>query len=519
LAGAGAVVTATELSIAGLDGLRASERRWRRLRGGRIGFVLQDALTSLDPLRTVAQEITEVLREHAVVPRRQYGARVMQLLTAVGIPDPEQRARQYPHELSGGLRQRALLATGLAGNPDLLIADEPTTALDVTIQAQILDLLAAKRDEGTALLVISHDLAVVATLADRVLVMRDGIVVEQGPTEQVLTDPRDPYTQTLLAAIPSAASRGRRLSSEAIDVTQAAEVGRAQPASPSDQAPSDTPLLAVRQVTKHFTVPGGHQRRRALSGVSLELAAGQKLGIVGESGSGKSTLARVLLGLIEPDEGEVLVRGQSWCTPRSAREANQLRHSVQFISQDPIGSFDPRYTVREVVGEPLRGVLSQAAADERVRALLAIVGLTDQVLDSPPRILSGGQAQRVAIARALALRPSVIICDEPVSALDVSIQAQVLDLLSELNSATGAALVFISHDLGVVHHLVDQVLVMSNGFIVEQGDVEDVFTTPRHPYTQQLVAAIPRLPGSAADPRFGQAPTLSTSPRPGHPVG
>ncbi|MDR1213726.1 MAG: ABC transporter ATP-binding protein [Propionibacteriaceae bacterium] len=502
LTGPDSVVTADRFEVAGRDALSLSERQWRQLRGGAIGFVLQDALTALDPLRTVQQEISEVLRAHKVVPRRQIDQRVQDLLRDVGVDDPEFRAKQYAHQLSGGLRQRALIASGLAGQPDLLVVDEPTTALDVTIQAQILALLRAHRERGTAMLVISHDLAVVSQLADYVIVMNDGLAVEEGPTEEVLTHPAHPYTRDLLSAIPSQASRGRRLSQGRVDLVAAAELAAPvrtdqvdDPRFYSVAADGVTvqPVLQASGVTKFFPLPGGRGRRRAVADVDLSLFPGQKLGIVGESGSGKSTLARVLLGLIAPDQGEVRVAGESWAT--SDRAAwRRLRRQVQFISQDSIGSFDPRYTVAEIIAEPILGQLDPDQVQDRVRRLLGVVGLPERVLSVSPRLLSGGQAQRVAICRALALRPTVIICDEPVSALDVSIQAQVLDLLNELNSATGTALAFISHDLGVVRHLVDQVIVMNNGFVVEQGDVEAVFDQPRHPYTQSLIQAIPQLP-------------------------
>ncbi|MDR1263982.1 MAG: ABC transporter ATP-binding protein [Propionibacteriaceae bacterium] len=551
LAGEAAVVTADRFELAGRDARRLTERQWRALRGGGVGLVLQDALTALDPLRTVGQEITEVLKTHRLGRRRRhYADQVNELLTAVGVDDPAVRARQYAHQLSGGLRQRALIASGLAGEPDLLIVDEPTTALDVSVQAQIIDLLRQHQARGTALLVISHDLAVVSRLADHLIVMRDGRAVEQGPTLEVLRHPVHRYTKDLLAAVPSRASRSRRLSPDPpifdyratpsgraggaddaqrtsspssrrrhrhhtrlrplatptiggsglshqrVDTRAAAELAR--PA-PEAIPPAGTPVLAAREVTKYFSLPGGRGRRRAVAQVSLELFPGQKLGLVGQSGSGKSTLARILLGLIRPDAGRVEVQGQSWAAGDKASRA-RLRRQVQFISQNSAGSFDPRYTVAEIIGEPLRGVLPARQAADRVVRLLDVVGLRPEVLDVSPRLLSGGQAQRVAICRALALRPAVIICDEPVSALDVSIQAQVLDLLDELNRATGTALAFISHDLGVVHHLVDQVIVMNNGFVVEQGDVEAVFGDPRHPYTQSLVRAIPRLPAGAAHP-------------------
>ncbi|MDR1430842.1 MAG: ABC transporter ATP-binding protein [Propionibacteriaceae bacterium] len=490
LAGEHSRISADEFQLSGRDALAFGERQWQAVRGGVVGFVLQDALTALDPLRTVKREITEVLRTHKVVPRREYERRVLELLADVGVDDPEHRVNQYPHQLSGGLRQRALIASSLAGEPELLVLDEPTTALDVTIQAQIIELLREYQRRGTAMLMISHDLAVVSQLADQVIVMHDGKAVEEGPVARVLSQPVAAYTKSLLAAVPSAASRGQRLSGERINVNEAAELAR--PAQDPNWVAAEVPVLQADNVTRYFPLPGGRGRRRAVADVSLRLHRGQKLGIVGESGSGKSTLARILLGLIAPDSGEVRVHGESW-TVKDRELWRRLRHSVQFISQDPIGSFDMRYTVAEVISEPIQGVLSPKEIAERTAGLLHIVGLDERVLKVSPRLLSGGQAQRVAICRALALRPSVIICDEPVSALDVSIQAQVLDLLHELNRATGTALAFISHDLGVVRHLCDQVIVMNNGFVVERGDADEVFDHPEHPYTRSLISAIPQI--------------------------
>jgi peptide/nickel transport system ATP-binding protein len=486
-------VTADEFRIVGRDVRGLRDRGWRQIRGRELGLVLQDALTSLDPLRTVGQEIKEALRAHGA-NKSGADAKVEALLAEVGFPDPAVRSHQYAHQLSGGLRQRALIASALAGDPKLIVADEPTTALDVTVQAQILDLLAARRDAGTALLLISHDLAVVSRTADRVLVMRDGVVVEQGSTAQILTAPRHEYTKALLRAVPSAATRGQRLSSgdsgepePALRLAQVVqEVGTA--ASAEEAAP---PVLRAAGVSKSFEV-SGRRRLRAVVDVDVTVGRGQKVGIVGESGSGKSTLARILLGLIAPDSGRVEVNGQSWRSDGKAGRL-RLRRAVQFVSQDSLGSFDPRYTVEEIVAEPLRGLLTRAERQERVREVLAAAHLEADLLKVVPRSLSGGQRQRVSIARALALRPDVLICDEPVSALDVSIQAQILDLLSELSQVTGTALVFISHDLGVVHHLVDDVLVMHRGQIVEQGPVDQVFNAPADPYTQTLLRAVPRL--------------------------
>ena len=480
LAGEGARVEADELLIEGVDVRRLSDRGWRKIRGSQVGLVLQDALVSLDPLRRVGAEIGEVLAKDQPGFRHRSArrARAIDLLGQVGIPQAEDRVDAYPHELSGGLRQRALIASAIAGSPQLLIADEPTTALDVTVQAQILKLLAQRRDDGTALLLISHDLAVVSSIADRVIVMKDGAAVESGPVAQVLTDPQHDYTKALLAAVPSADSRGVRLSS----LTR--EPG------PTRSPGEDVVIRGTGLVKTYPRNDGG--LRHALAGVTVELRAGEVLGIVGESGSGKSTLARVLLGLIPPDEGTV--------------QGPDNRLAVQFIAQDPLSSFAPRYTVAQVITEPLKSLPSTARRElhqgastrEIVAALLEQVGLTPAHASRHPRTLSGGQRQRVAIARALATGPRVIVADEPVSALDVSIQAQVLDLLVDLQAERGLAIAFISHDLGVVHHLADRIVVMKDGVVVEHGDVEDVFHHPSHPYTRRLLEALPDLRAAVA---------------------
>ncbi|MEU4516571.1 ABC transporter ATP-binding protein [Nonomuraea wenchangensis] len=475
LAGPGSAVRAASFRVAGRDALAFTPADWRRLRGGFAGLVLQDALVSLDPLRTAAAEIAEVLAVHDVVPRARRAGRVLELLDAVGVPEPELRAGQRPHQLSGGLRQRVLIASAIAADPALIIADEPTTALDVTVQAQILRLLAERKAAGTALLLISHDLAVVAAVADRILVMKDGLVVEEGQARQVLAAPAHDYTRTLLAAVPSAASRGTRLTTGA---------PRTRPA----------PNLSG-QVLAATALSHSYDRRPAVSEVSFTLHEGETLGVVGESGSGKSTLARLALALLEPAHGRVALHQRQWShLPERARRP--LRHRVQLISQNPLDSFDPRHTVGRLVAEPLRLPAKERRA--RVLDLLERVGLPPGTAGRHPRELSGGQRQRVAIARALGPRPDVLVCDEPVSALDVSVQAQVLDLLADLQAEYGTAMVFISHDLGVVHHVADRVLVMKDGRVVEEGDVEDLFTRPCHPYTRALVAAVPRLGVPAA---------------------
>jgi peptide/nickel transport system ATP-binding protein len=500
VAGHDADVSAAELRWRDTDLRGLTERQWRTIRGRRIALVLQDALTSLDPLRRVGAEVGEPIELHGQLPPARRALRVRELLSSVGVPRPDVRARQYPHELSGGLRQRALIASALAGGPELLIADEPTTALDVTVQAQILDLLGDLKSQGTALLLISHDLAVVAQLADRVLVMKDGVVVEEGATGDVLSAPQHPYTRRLLDAVPGPGSRGRRLSppvaaGAAVERAAHPAVGpdRARAAGPADRAVRTDVLLRAEGLRKVYRAPGG-QQTIALDDVSFELRRHEILGVVGESGSGKSTAARAALGLTRLDSGDISFLGAPWSgLPEAQRRTRRPR--MQLVSQDPLGSFDPRERVGQIVAEAL-GRLGVPRADRpaRVAALLESVGLDAEAASRRPSSLSGGQRQRVAIARALATEPDVIVCDEAVSALDVSIQAQVLDLLADLRDRTGVALLFISHDLGVIHHIADRVVVMKDGRIVEQGDVQDVFTAAEHPYTQRLLASLPTLP-------------------------
>ncbi len=483
LNGREATVTATRLEFDGIDLTAVGEREWRRIRGGGIGYVLQDALVSLDPLRRIGQEVGEAIKVHRRLPAKERRAEVLRLLSSVGIPDPVVRAAQRSNQLSGGLRQRALIASALSGLPGLLIADEPTTALDVTVQAQILDLLGRLRSEGTGLLLVSHDLAVVGSIADEILVMQAGEVVERGTPDEVLLDPKHPYTKQLLAAVPSAHSRGERLSA----------TGPIRVVEPQPARNATATVLEARSLTKSYALPGGG-RRLVVEDVSFELRAGETLGIVGESGSGKSTTADIVLALTEPDHGEVLLDGEPWTTVPERRRRARRAH-IQPITQDPLSSFDPRADVAQIVDEALAAVgVPRAERRDRSVGLLEQVGLAPEHLGRHPLELSGGQRQRIAIARALATGPSIIVADEPVSALDVSIQAQVLDLLTELQRATGVALLFISHDLGVVQHLADRVLVMEDGRVVESGAIDDVFQRPAHDYTRRLLASIPRLP-------------------------
>jgi peptide/nickel transport system ATP-binding protein len=480
-------LTSERLEITGDDLRGASEAQWRRIRGTKVGLVLQDALTSLDPLRPLGKEVGEVLQAHRLVRgRKARKTRVVELLGSVGIPAPALRAQQYPHQLSGGLRQRGLIASGLAGSPELLIADEPTTALDVTVQAQVLDLLAARKAEGTTVLLISHDLAVVAQIADYVLVMREGRVLEAGPTATVLADPKTAYTRQLLRAIPSGSSKGYRLSEPG-----GAPAGGERIPLPPRSIATGTPVITATGLRKDFR--HGHTSLRAVDNVSFSIAAGETLGIVGESGSGKTTVARIALGLIAPDAGDIHLGDTPWLG-LPERRRRHLRKNIQFIAQDPLSSFDPRYRVKTIVGESLDATqLSKSERAARVHEVLELVGLGAGYADRHPRSLSGGQRQRVSIARALAPRPQLVVADEPASALDVSVQAQILDLLAELQAELGTAILFISHDLGVVHHVADRVLVMKDGRVVEEGEVGEVFHRPQHPYSQALLSALPTL--------------------------
>ncbi|MEN5198708.1 ABC transporter ATP-binding protein [Pseudomonas wadenswilerensis] len=478
LTGAHAQVQASRLAFAGQDLRQFDERAWRRVRGAQIGFVMQDALGSLDPLRPVGKEIAEPLQLHSDLNRAQRQARVLELLRAVGVPEPELRARQYPWQLSGGLRQRALIASAIACNPRLLIADEPTTALDATVQAQVLSLLESLRGDSTAMLIVSHDLAVVSRLANRVAVMHNGVIVEQGSVEAVLQDPQHPYTQYLLKA--GAAVHFRR--------PQAPKLAAVAP----PVVETSAPLLQVQQLSKAFKGPDGNLRT-VVDKVSLQLHKGRTLGIVGESGSGKTTLTRMILGLEAPDSGEIQIKGRPWLQ-LDDQEKRQLRRSIQVVFQDPLSSFDPRYTVQRVLFEALQvaGHLRGQWHPQAVE-LLKLVRLDESLLERRPLELSGGQRQRIAIARALAAQPQILVCDEPVSALDVSVQAQILELLDDLKQRLGLACLFISHDLGVINHVSDQVLVMKDGVAVESGAVRDVFDRPQHPYTRALLDAIPHL--------------------------
>lgn len=482
LTGRGARVEADALELHGRDIRSLSSRDWREVRGREVGFILQDALVSLDPLRPVGAEIGEALRLHGWRDRRARRAKVLDLLDAVGVPAPDVRAKQRPGQLSGGLRQRALIASALALDPDVIIADEPTTALDVTVQAQVLELLEQSRRRGASIILISHDLSVVSQLADDIVVMQDGRVVEQGPAGALLREPKEEYTRALIAAVPSEATRGGPLSPAGARLL-------------ADTAPAaidpDDIVLAARGLVKRFRTPDGASTV-AVDDVSFVLRRGETLGIVGESGSGKSTTGRIALALESADAGEVTLLGEPWSAlPEHRRRAR--RSSIAVVSQDPLSSFDPRWNVERILTDALPRSSHPSAASRRARIaeLLDQVGLPHAVLQRFPLRLSGGQRQRVAIARALAAAPDVIVLDEAVSALDVTIQAQILDLLVALQRRLGLSYLFISHDLGVISHLSHRVLVMKDGRVVEEGTPDDIFIRPQQPYTRQLIASIP----------------------------
>ncbi|KRB73399.1 ABC transporter ATP-binding protein [Nocardioides sp. Root190] len=487
LTGAGSEVSVDRLELGDRDLSGLGERQWRRIRGKEVGFVLQDALVSLDQLRKVGHEVAEPLAVHGVGDRRARAAKAIELLESVGVPEPEVRAAQRPYELSGGLRQRALIASAIALDPPLVIADEPTTALDVTVGAQVLDLLAASKSRGTSIILISHDLAVVARLADDVAVMKGGEIVEHGPVEDILRNPQHAYTKALLDAVPSEHTRGTHLVRPADGEEKTVRSRR-----PVDRG---RPLIEARHLVKAFRGPDGKDRE-VVRDVSFEVFSGETLGIVGESGSGKTTTARIALALTPPTSGEVLLRGEPW-SALGLRQRRPARSRIGVVYQDPLSSFDPRWSVDRILADALsRGPRPPANATEARRRsleLLEQVGLGHGHLTSAPLRLSGGQRQRVAIARALAPEPELIVCDEPVSALDVSVQAQVLDLLTDLQDELGVTYLFISHDLGVIHHMCDRILVMKDGEVVESGGADEVFDRPRHPYTQQLLTALPRL--------------------------
>jgi peptide/nickel transport system ATP-binding protein len=522
--GTGAKVTGT-VRVAGTDVLAASDAELRRLRGGTAAMVFQDPLSSLDPYQAIGDQIAEVHRVHHRVSRSAARARAVRVLDRVGIADAARRARSRPHEFSGGMRQRALIAMALACEPRLIVADEPTTALDVTVQAQILDLLHELRaEEGVGLLLVTHDLGVAAGSVDELLVLRDGAPVERGPLARVLAAPAADYTRALLTAVPrldagptgrtgaDAASAGRAGSDAGAEVREpadaadtSAEVRDPVGAAGGGGGSRGDELLVVSGLSREFG-PARH-RVHAVRDVDLTLREGETLGVVGESGSGKTTLGRMLVRLLDPSAGRILYRGRD-IAPLGDRALRPLRRELQMVFQDPVSSLNPRRSIGESIADPLRaaGALTDKEIRARVRELLERVGLDPDWYRRYPHEFSGGQRQRVGIARALAPAPKLVVCDEPVSALDVTTQAQVVALLGELQRDLGLSLIFIAHDLAVVRQVSDRVAVMRGGRIVETGTAAEVYDAPQDPYTTSLLAAVPVLdPAEAAARRTGRA--------------
>jgi peptide/nickel transport system ATP-binding protein len=477
----------------GKDLLQASLPELQALRGRDIACVFQDPMTSLNPVFTVGQQLTEPLIRHMGMSPKEALAKAESLLTEVGIPEPRRRLAAYPHEMSGGQQQRVMIAMALACEPKLLIADEPTTALDVTIQRQILELLAKlQQRHRMSVLFISHDLGVVGEIADRVVVMRHGVVREQGPVEQIFNAPQDAYTQALLACRPSLTENPARLM--VIDDHIAGRAARTEHARKDPHAPV---VLAVSSLAKSFWLKEGLFGKRefkAVQNVNFQLRKGHTLGVVGESGSGKTTMGLTLLRLHEPTGGEVLFEGKN-LLKLSDRERQLMRRRIQIVFQNPYASLNPRFTIGETLVEPMaiHGIGADTTErEQRARALLDKVGLDGTAFGKYPHEFSGGQRQRIAIARCLTLNPEVLVLDEAVSALDVSVQAQVLNLLKDLQDELGLSYVFISHDLAVVRFISDEVLVMKDGVVVEQASAEQILRAPQQEYTKRLLGAVPR---------------------------
>jgi len=488
------VAASSSIEYQGRNLLSEPVERLRALRDRDFSMVFQEPMSSLNPVFTVGDQVAEVLRRHLKLTRRQALARAAELLDEVGIPEPAARLGAYPHELSGGQQQRVMIAMAIACQPKLLIADEPTTALDVTVQRQILDLLARLRQShAMSLLFISHDLALVGEIADEVVVMRDGVVRESGPVERIFTAPQDAYTKALLACRPRLDARPRRLP-VIEDFLRGAPADRTPRALRPEGA---EPLIEASGLCKAYRLRTGLFARKtidAVRNVSFRLSRGRTLGVVGESGSGKTTLGMLLMRLVEASGGKVRYGG-SELLALSGRDLMAFRRRIQLIFQNPYASLNPRFTVGRILIEPMK--IHRIGRDENDRfgraiALLGRVGMPPEAILKYPHDFSGGQRQRIAIARCLAMQPEIVICDEAVSALDVSVQATVLNMLLDLQDEFQLTYIFISHDLAVVKYMADEILVMSQGEVVEAGAAEAIYAAPAHPYTRQLLAAIPR---------------------------
>lgn len=473
--------------------------------GRDVGAVFQDPMTSLNPLFTVESQLTETMRAHLKLDKAAARARALSLLKAVGIPEPERRIKAYPHQLSGGQRQRVVIATALSCDPTLVVADEPTTALDVSVQAQILKLLRDLADtRGIGILLVTHNMGVVAQIADRVTIMHRGKVVETGSTAEVLRRPKAPYSKALIGAVPRVDIRldrfpvlgeeGKGRAAEARDALRAK-------AERTDETSDSAPILSVENLCVDYVTSGwlpgskGH-RFRAVDGVSFSVRSGEVFGLVGESGCGKTTIANVVSGLVRPTAGRVVYRGQSVAGDGAIRRAGPLRQAIQMIFQDPYSSLNGRMRIGSILAEPIlfyRLAAAAAEAKRDVACLIEAVGLDAEAAERYPHAFSGGQRQRLSISRALGARPKLIVCDEPTSSLDVSVQAQILNLLKDLRDATGLTLLLISHDLAVVRQMCDRVAVMKGGKLVEEAACETLFEAPQHPYTRELLTLVPTL--------------------------
>jgi peptide/nickel transport system ATP-binding protein len=461
-----------EIRLNGVDISQWSQKRYDSLRGARISLVPQDPGNSLNPVKTIGEQVAEILRLHLKIGAAQRQQRVIELLTRVGLSHPEQRVHQYPHHLSGGMKQRVLIAIALALQPELIIADEPTSALDVTVQKRILDLLdQLRRESGTAVLFVTHDLALAAQRADRIMVFRHGEIQESAPSARLIDAPAHPYTRQLLHdAAPQRRTR-----------------------TPPQRSSFAAPAIQATAIAKSFAL-GKQQRLQALDQVSFQVARGTTHALVGESGSGKTTLARIVMGFETADSGTVSLDGRIVSGLRG-EALRQLRRKIQFVYQNPFASLDPRQTLYEIIEEPLRNFerLSREVRRQRVEAVTTRVALPLAMLTRRPHQLSGGQRQRIALARALITEPDILVLDEATSALDVTVQAQILDLLQQLQAESGLTYLFITHDLATVRQIADSVTVLKAGEVAEQGDVVTIFSAPRHPYTRELIAAIPPL--------------------------
>ena len=490
-----------------IDNLPDSEKQ--KIRGKKIGMIFQDPLTSLNPLQTIENQLVETINLHLALGENKARQRAVDLLDQVGIPDPEIRVKQYPHQFSGGMRQRVVVALALCAEPDLIIADEPTTALDVSIQAQILDLMRGLcKQKQVGMIIITHDMGVIADITDRVAVMYRGRLVEHGATEKILGNPDHPYTQSLISAVPRPDIKLIRFPQvtyieDIADKNREIDISKHWLGKARDYAPTVGPLVELQNINMRFTTkPAFLKKNRifldAVKNVSLDIHEGEVFGLVGESGSGKSTVARIICGLYTPASGAIKFAGTELTALKKQSELDPFRRQMQMIFQDPYSSLNPRMRVLDIVSEPI--IFHQLAGSRNevetiVKDLLEHVGLGAQSAVRYPHEFSGGQRQRISIARALATRPRFLICDEPTSALDVSIQAQILNLLKDLQEELGLTMLFISHDLPVIRQMCDRVGVMKDGFLCELKETEVLFEKPEHEYTKHLLKLMPRLEG------------------------